>query len=206
VLVALRRRDQTGEACRVEIAMLDALSSLLAVNAGIYFATGESPQRRGNAHPTIVPYETFEAADGWVNIGVTNDRFWALFCAAAGCESLIDDDRFSTAPARVRHRAELLQLLVPLVRSRTRRDWVETLGAAGVPCGEIRGVGEACEALQLTRRGMVLETRHPRAGTVKSIASPARFDGKPPPAALPAPMLGQHSANVLRDWLEEPRA
>ncbi|WP_270937626.1 CaiB/BaiF CoA transferase family protein, partial [Falsiroseomonas oryzae] len=143
VLAALRRRDlQGGRGSRVEVAMLDALASLLTFNAGIYFATGRSPARRGNAHATIVPYETFEAADGWVNIGVANDKFWALFCGVAGCEGLRDDPRFARAPDRVAHRAELLPLLAPLIRAEPRRHWVAALGAAGVPCGEIRRVGE----------------------------------------------------------------
>jgi crotonobetainyl-CoA:carnitine CoA-transferase CaiB-like acyl-CoA transferase len=201
VLAALRRRDVSGHGCRVEVAMLDAVVSLLTFNAGIYFATGEEPSRRGNAHAAIVPYETFEAADGWINIGVANDKFWALFCAAAGCEKLRDDPRFASAPARVAHRVELLALLVPVIRLRSRRRWVATLAGAGVPCGEIRSVGEVCEAPQLASRGMILEMLHPTAGTVRSIASPIRFDGRPPSAPLPAPLLGQHTADVLRDWL-----
>jgi formyl-CoA transferase len=204
VLAALRRRDAAGgRGCRVEVAMLDALSSFLTFNAGIYFATGRSPARRGNAHATIVPYETFEAADGWVNIGVANDKFWGLFCVAAGCGDLRDDPRFATAPDRVANRGELLPLLAPILRAHPRRHWVAVLAAAGVPCGEIRGVGEACEAPQLVARGMVLEAEHPSAGRVRSIASPARFDGRPPPAPAPPPRLGEHTAEVLGDWLGE---
>ncbi len=185
----------------MEVAMMDALASLLTFNAGIYFATGKNPLRRGNAHATIVPYETFEAADGWVNIGVANDKFWALFCGVAGCQPLQMDPRFVTATARVENRAVLLPLLGDVIRGQTRGHWVSVLTAAGVPCGEIRSVGEVCEAPQLTSRGMVLETDHPAAGVVRSIASPARFDGRSPPAASPAPMLGQHTEEVLREWL-----
>ena len=203
ILAALRLRDTTGQGQRVEVAMLDALASLLTFNAGIYFATGRDPVRRGNAHATIVPYETFEAADGWVNIGVANDKFWALFCQAAGCLALRDDQRFAKASARVENRASLLALLVPLIRARNRDEWVALLSAAGVPCGAIRSVGEVCTAPQLTTRGMVLEAQHPAAGITRSIASPARFGAAPPPTPRPAPMLGQHQAEVLRDWLGE---
>jgi crotonobetainyl-CoA:carnitine CoA-transferase CaiB-like acyl-CoA transferase len=206
VLAALRRRDATGQPQRVEVAMLDALASLLTFNAGIYFATGASPARRGNAHATIVPYETFEAADGWVNIGVANDKFWALFCGAADCAYLRDDPRFARATDRVANRTELIALLAPLIRQRTRAHWVAAFGAAGVPCGSIRSVAEVCTAAQLTERGMVLETVHPTAGVTRSIASPARFDGLPPPAPRPAPLLAQHQAEVLRDWLGDDRA
>jgi formyl-CoA transferase len=203
VLAALRRRDLSGRGCRVEVSMLDALSSLLTFNAGIYFATGKSPARRGNTHATVVPYETFQTSDGWLNIGVANDKFWGLFCAAAGCEALTADPRFATGPARVDHRDELLALLVPIVKQRTRGEWIETLRAAGVPFGDIRSIGEVCEAPQLVERGMVLQAEHPLAGIVRSIASPARFDGRPPPAPTPPPTLGQHTAELLRDWLGE---
>ena len=202
VLAALRRRDATGRGLRVEVAMLDALASLLTFNAGIWFATGKDPVRRGNAHATIVPYETFEAADGWVNIGVANDKFWALFCDAAECLDLRDDPRFAAATARVENRAALLERLVPLIRTRKRDDWVALLSAAGVPCGAIRNVGEVCTAPQLTTRGMVLEAQHPMAGRTRSLASPVRFDGVPPPAPRPAPMLGEHRDEVMRDWLD----
>jgi crotonobetainyl-CoA:carnitine CoA-transferase CaiB-like acyl-CoA transferase len=201
ILAALRRRDASGQGLRVELAMMDALASLLTFNAGIWFATGKDPARRGNAHATIVPYETFEAADGWVNIGVANDKFWALFCDAAECLDLRDDPRFATATARLENRAALLALLVPVIRRRTRDDWVARLSSAGVPCGGIRSVGEVCTAPQLVERGMVLEAQHPAAGRTRSLASPARFDGAPPPAPRPAPMLGQHQGEVMRDWL-----
>jgi formyl-CoA transferase len=113
------------------------------------------------------------------------------------------DPRFATATARVEHRAVLLPLLAALIRGQTRNHWITVLTEAGVPCGEIRSVGEVCDAPQLTSRGMVLETEHPAAGLVRSIASPARFDGRPPPAANPAPMLGQHTEEVLREWLTQ---
>ena len=181
--------------------MLDALASLLTFNAGIFFATGRDPVRRGNVHATIVPYETFEASDGWLNIGVANDKFWALFCTAAGCQALRDDPRFAKASARVENREALLACLVPRIRACGRDEWVARLSAAGVPCGAIRSVGEVCMAPQLTTRGMVLEAAHPTAGITLSIASPARFDGAAPPAPRSAPLLGQHQAEVLRDWL-----
>lgn len=203
VLAALRRRELSGRGGSVEIAMLDAMASLLTFNAGIVFATGRSPARRGNAHATIAPYETFEAADGWLNIGVANDKFWALFCAAAGCEALRDDSRFAAAPARVENRDALLALLRPVIRGRTRDDWVARLGAAGVPCGAIRSVDEVCAAPQLSTRGMIHDVPHPAAGRVRSIASPARFDGRAPPTPTTPPMLDEHRDAVLRDWLGE---
>jgi len=205
VLAALRRRDATGHGGRVEVSMLDALASMLTFNAGIYFATGESPTRRGNVHATISPYETFEAADGWINIAAANDKFWHLFCAAAGTEPLKDDPRFLTAPLRAVNRDALIELLAPTVRARSQSHWMGVLSAAGVPCGLIRTVGEVCDAPQLVERGMVGTVEHPAAGPVRYIASPARFDGRPLPQAAPPPMLGQHGGDVLRDWLRAPQ-
>jgi formyl-CoA transferase len=120
-----------------------------------------------------------------------------------GCEALRDDPRFATAPKRVDNRAELIPQIAEIVRKQSRIHWLRTLQAAGVPCGDIRSVGEVCEAEQLTNRGMILETEHPTAGLVRSIASPARFDGRPPPAPSPPPLLGEHTAEILREWLGE---
>ena len=201
VLAALARRTRTGMGGRVDVSMLDAMASLLTFNAGIYFATGASPRRRGNAHPTISPYETFRAADGWINIGVANDKFWSLFCAVLARSDLHDDPRFARARDRATNRVALKTLLDPVILARPRADWVAALAAAGVPCGEIRTVAEVCENPQLTTRGQVQSTRHPVAGDVRHIASAIRFDDAPPPPARPAPRLGEHRDELLSEWL-----
>lgn len=201
VLAALARRDRTGTGGRVDVAMLDAMASLLTFNAGIYFATGASPRRRGNAHPTISPYETFEAADGWLNIGVANDKFWALFCAVLDRPDLRDDPRFARAPDRAANRGALQALLRPVIQGRPCAAWVGDLAAAGVPCGEIRTIAEVCENPQLTGRGQIQATQHPAAGTVRHVASAIRFDDGPPPPARPAPLLGEHRDELLAEWL-----
>lgn len=201
VLAALRQRDRTGKGGRIDVAMLDAMASLLTFNAGIYFATGESPRRRGNAHPTISPYETFEAADGWVNVGVANDKFWALFCGTLGRPDLLADPRFALAPDRVANRLALKTLLRPIFRAQPRRHWARLLGAAGIPCGEIRTVGEVCEAPQLVIRGAVRGYAHPLAGHQRHIASALRFGDQAPPDARRPPLLAEHTAEVLAQWL-----
>ncbi|MGD1323863.1 CaiB/BaiF CoA transferase family protein [Pandoraea pnomenusa] len=201
ILSALYERTQTGVARHVEVSMLDALASLLTFNAGIYFATGQSPSRRGNEHPTISPYETFEASDGWLNLGVANDKFWRLFCDVTGAKALFDDERFVTAPLRVQHRQALKPLVTDILRRNTRRHWVDTLGAAGVPCGLIRTVGEVCEAPQLTQRGMIVSMQHPVAGEVKNITTPVRLDGEALRPSLAPPLLGQHTREILRSVL-----
>lgn len=201
ILAAICELRQTGRARDIHVAMLDALASLLTFNAGIYFTTGTSPTRRGNEHPTIAPYETFEASDGWLNIGVANDKFWHLFCDVTEAEDLRLDARFTTAPLRVSNRVPLKPLVAELLRRQSRSYWVKHLSEAGVPCGLIRTVGEVCEATQLVDRGMVVAMEHHLAGVVKNIAGPVRFDDKAPRAAVPPPSLGQHTRQVLVDLL-----
>jgi crotonobetainyl-CoA:carnitine CoA-transferase CaiB-like acyl-CoA transferase len=201
VMAALAQRSRTGRGGRVDVSMLDAMASLLTFNAGMYFATGQSPKRRGNAHPTISPYETFRASDGWFNIGVANDRFWALFCDAIERPDLRSEPRFARASDRAAHRSELTAILAPVFAMRPREHWTSLFGAAGIPSGAIRTVGEVCEAAQLSERGVVRSTEHPSAGLVRYLASPVRFDDHAPPDARPAPLLGEHSREVVGEWL-----
>lgn len=198
ILAALMARKEDGRGRRVDLAMLDCLASLLTFNAGIYFATGRSPMRRGNEHPTIYPYETFQAADGWINVGVANDKFWKLFCRAVGREELSRDSRFATAPDRVENRESLRPIVEELFLSAPRSHWVSCLKQAGVPVGEIRSIGEVCETKQLVERGMVVTMDHPAAGSIRSLYSPFRFDGRVRDDNAPPPMLGQHTADVLQ--------
>jgi crotonobetainyl-CoA:carnitine CoA-transferase CaiB-like acyl-CoA transferase len=200
ILAAILKRERGGGTSAAEVSMLDAMASLLTFNAGMYFTTGNSPTRRGNAHPTIFPYETFRAADGWINVGVANDKFWQLFCRALALGAdVADDPRFATAPQRVANRKALRPLLEARLAAEPRAHWLRLLEAAGVPCGSIRTVGEVCEAPQLTSRGMLLELDHPTAGKVRNISSPHRFDGVPLHASAPPPLLGEHTREVLRD-------
>lgn len=201
VLAALMRRERTGAGGRVDVSMLDAMASLLTFNAGMYFATGESPKRRGNVHPTISPYETFEASDGWINVGVANDKFWALFCGVIGRRDLEADPRFDAAPRRAANRTILAGILSPILASRTRAGWLADLRAAGIPAGAIKAVGEVCEAPQLVARGMVQSVAHRVSGDVRFIARPTRFDDRPPAPSTAPPLLGEHTAEVLSEWL-----
>lgn len=201
VLAALMKREKRGTGGRVDVSMLDAMASLLTFNAGMYFASGESPKRRGNVHPTISPYETFEASDGWFNLGVANDKFWSLFCDVIGRKDIEDDPRFDTAPRRAANRATLAGILRAILQSQPRQHWLTVLGGAGIPCGAIRTVGEVCEAPQLIHRDMVQTVTHRVAGEVKFVARPLRFDDKPPAPSTPPPTLGEHTVEVFEHWL-----
>lgn len=197
ILLALRVRDQTGKAQHVEVAMIDALSSLLTFNAGIFFASGKSPSRRGNAHPTIVPYETFQAADGWINLAVANDTLWRKFCAACGWTEFVDDPRFATAPQRVRNRDTLVPVVAALIAQQPRAYWVEVLNEAGVPCGQIKTVAEVCTDPAMIARGAIRDLPHPTIGTVRTIDTPIRFSAETAGPKRAAPLLGEHTREIL---------
>jgi formyl-CoA transferase len=201
VLAALMKREKSGRGGRVDVSMLDAMASLLTFNAGMYFASGQSPKRRGNVHPTISPYETFEASDGWINVGVANDKFWSIFCAVLERSDLEVDPRFNTAPKRAANRGALVELLRPIFASRPRDAWLAVLHNAGVPCGAIKTVGEVCETPQLVERNMIQSVAHKVAGEVKFVARPLRFDDLSPAPSTAPPLLGEHTAQVFLDWL-----
>ena len=201
ILAALYAARSTGQGQHVDISMYEAMASLLTFNAGIYFATGDTPRRRGNEHPTIVPYETFQAADGWINLGVANDDLWRRFCNAAETPDLVDDPRFAKAADRVRNREVLVPLVRSLIKQRTRDDWMTRLDKAGVPSGAIRTVGEVCDSELLKARGMIARMEHASAGVVKAVKNAVRLSGTPLDAYTAPPQLGEHTREVLTGLL-----
>ncbi|MCY4026598.1 MAG: CoA transferase [Acidobacteria bacterium] len=199
ILLALYARQTTGRGQHVRVAMLDAVVSLLTYNTGNYFATGQAPTRRGNDHPSVAPYQTLRAADGWINLGIANDALWRRYCDAIERPDLRDDPRFATAPERVRHRTELVPVVEALIAERTVEDWIDLLGAAGVPCGRIRNVAEVCTNPQLTERGKVVERPHPTAGDLKMIGQPIELGDTPARIRTAPPLLGEQTDDVLRE-------
>lgn len=198
ILAALLVRKDTGLGQFVEISMYEATAALLVYNASAYFATGQSPRRRGNAHASIVPYETFEAADGWINLGVANDGQWRKFCAVIGRPDLADDPRYATQPERVRNREALLALVRAVLKQKPRDAWLALLDPEGIPCGAIRTVGEVCDGDILRARDMVAEMPHATAGPVKGIKNPIHLHGTPLDRYAAPPRLGEHTEEVLR--------
>ena len=201
ILAALYARTSTGLGQHVTVSMYEAVAALLTFNASIYYATGNSPRRRGNEHPTIVPYETFEAADGWINLGVANDDLWQRFCKAAERPELHADTRFAKASDRVRNREVLVPLVKAIVKERTRDEWLGRLEKAGVPTGAIRTVGEVCDGEVLKARDMVAEMQHPSAGVVKGIKSAMHLGRTPLDSYVAPPQLGQHTREILTGLL-----
>ena len=199
ILLALYARQTTARGQQVRVAMLDTVVSLLTYNTGNFFATGEAPTRRGNDHPSVVPYQTLRAADGWINLGIANDALWRRYCGAIERPDLRDDPRFATAPERVRHRAHLIPIIESLTAQRSVQDWLDLLGAAGVPCGRIRNVAEACTNPQLTERGKIVERPHPTAGAVKMVGQPIELGDTPASIRTAPPLLGEQTDDVLRE-------
>jgi formyl-CoA transferase/CoA:oxalate CoA-transferase len=197
VLAALFARERSGKGQHVDIGMLDATSALLTYQAGNYFTTGEVPARMGNRHPTIVPYESFDTSDGEIVIAGGNDEIWRRLCRALELETLAEDQRFRTNRDRAAHYDALRPLLDAALKKRSRAEWVERLGAAGVPCGSVREVGEVLSDPQLAARQMIAELEHPTVGRTRVIASPVKLSDTPASVRTPPPTLGQHTTAVL---------
>ena len=201
ITLALLARGRTKRGQKVEISMLDVMASLLTYQAGLYFATGQRPTRRGNAHPSIVPYEVFKAADAYLTLGVANNGLWRQCCTALERPDLVTDDRFDTEAKRVEHRATLVPLLNDIFATRGVDDWLKRLEAVGVPAGRINTVAEVCESEHLKARGMIVTLPHPTATSVTTLGVPIRLHDTPGAADAPPPLLGQHTDEILRTVL-----
>lgn len=199
ILLALIARDRTGRGQHVDVSMLDSAAALLTYQAGIVFATGDSPGRMGNRHPSIAPYDTFEASDGTLVLAVGNDEQWQRFCRVAGLEELAADARFLTNAGRVRSYAALEPVLAATLRTRTRAEWTSALMAAGVPAGPVRAVAEVLADPQLAAREMVVPLAHQTAGPISVLGVPAKLSGTPGAVRTPPPTLGQHTDAVLEE-------
>ncbi len=201
ILLALFRRERTGEGGRVDVSLLESLVAPLAYHNTAWLLAGETPTRLGNRHPNLAPYETFEAQDGHVIVGVGNDGLWSLFCRALGKAALAADARFQTNPDRVRNGEALRDILVPLLRSKGVGEWLAAFEAAGVPCGRVRSIPEALESPQLAARGLLLDIDHPKLGRGRYVGSPIHLDDADRGDLRPPPLLGEHSAELLAEFL-----
>lgn len=204
ILAALFARERTGDGRVIDIAMQDAVISLLTFQAGRYFATGSAPGREGNHHPTIAPYGAFETLDGYVNICVGNDLQWRRLCEVLGSTALHQDDLFGSNTDRLANRTELHAHLQAVLRDKSTREWLELLDERGVPAGPIRTLDEVFGDDQVRARDMRIEMDHPTAGRCSVTGFPWKFDEDPPEARRPPPLLGEHTVEVLRDVLDYP--
>ncbi len=206
ITLALLSRSQTGKGQKVEIGMLDVMASLLTYQAGLYWNAGGRPARRGNEHPSIVPYEVFKAQDVYITLGVANNSLWDRTCKALDRPDLIKDPRFDTEANRVTNRKVLVPLLNEILGARPADEWLARLDKAGVPAGRIKSVAEACESAHLRARGMMVSLAHPKAGSIRVMGVPVRLHDTPGGAQAAPPLLGQHTDEVLTKLLRMPKA
>lgn len=198
ILAAVAWRERSGEGQHIDLALLDVQVSCLANQAQNYLVTGQSPTRLGNAHPSIVPYQSFPTADGEMILAVGNDSQFASFCSAAGRPEWAQDSRFSTNAARVAHRGELVPLLRQVTVQRTTSAWISALEAANVPCGPINTLEQVFADPHVLARGLRVDIPHPIAGSTPAVASPLRLSKTPVVYRRSAPGLGADTQHVLQ--------
>ncbi|MBI1771375.1 MAG: CoA transferase [Burkholderiales bacterium] len=201
VMAALTHRDRTGEGQYIDMALLDVQVAMLANMNMNYLSSGNAPKRWGNAHPNIVPYQTFATADGHIIVAAGNDGQYKKFVQIGDLPELADDPRFSTNPKRVEHRDVLVPILANMVRLKTKQEWISLLEEAGVPCGPINTLDEVFEDPQVLARQMQINLPHPTAGQVKLVASPMKLSATPVTYPSAPPLLGQHTQSVLTEVL-----
>jgi len=199
ILAALEARHTTGRGQRIDISLLDSQIAWLVNRAGNYLVGGAEPQRHGNAHPSIVPYESLRARDKWFTVAVGNDSQFARLAQTLGAPELASDPRFVSNPARVEHRLELVELLSGYFRRRDAEEWLTAFRREKIPGGPINSIPEALADPQVLARDMVIEMPHPTAGVVRLVGSPLKLSETPAAYVRHPPLLGEHTDEVLAE-------
>lgn len=199
IMTALYHRQQTGQGQWIEAALLDGQVAALSYHAAAYLATGNEPQRMGSGHPSLVPYQSFPASDGFFIVGVANQGLWTRFCNGIGRPDLLEDPRFLTNDDRVTHRSECVQVLSEIFQADTVAHWVEVITEAGVPCGPINRVSDVVADPQVLARGMIADITHPNVPDLRVPGSPLKLTETPPSVRHHPPLLGQHNREVLEE-------
>ena len=199
IVTALYHRDQTGEGQLIDAALLDGQVAAMSYHATGYIGTGVEPHRLGSGHPSLVPYQSFPASDGYFILGVANPNLWERFCHAIGHPELKDDPKFATNPDRVAHRAEMIDLLNGVFATNTVAHWVKVIDDAGVPVGPINKTSDVVADAQVKARDMFLPIDHPNVPDLRVPNSPIKLQGTPARLRRPPPLLGQHNDEVLAE-------
>ncbi|HEX9922886.1 MAG TPA: CoA transferase [Anaerolineae bacterium] len=197
ILAALLTRHQTGKGQRLDMTLLESQSAWLTILASSLMNGDHEPQRLGNLHPNIVPYQVFRAKDKYFILAVGTQRLWTRFCDVLGLDNLMEDPRFATNPDRNKNRAELVSLLDDLFATQPADYWLEKLKATGIPTGPINTIADTLAHPQHRARSYIVALDHPIAGLVKSMGNPVRLSDTPTSYRLAPPTLGQHSAEIL---------
>jgi crotonobetainyl-CoA:carnitine CoA-transferase CaiB-like acyl-CoA transferase len=199
ITAAYVHRLRTGQGQIVDTSLMEAALQQTYWHAAIHFATGTSPGPTGSAHLLTAPYQSFRASDGWINVGGANQANWERIADVLGHPEWRDDPRFATNSARMQNIAELASRMDAVLRMRTRAEWIADFDAAGVPVGPVNTIGEALGHSQTLSRGMVVDLDHPEAGATKALGCPIHFSATPTRITRPAPILGEHTREVLRE-------
>ena len=206
ICAAIAHRAVSGVGQWIDVALLDSCVALLSNQAMNYFATGTSPEMIGNAHPNIVPYQSFKTADGAIILACGNDNLFNKFCEVAQCQHLAQDPKFATNGQRVSNRAEITELLAAIFNEKSTKEWVGLLDDAGVANGPINSIAEVFEEPQVQARGMQIQLDHATAGKVTLVGSPMKFSATPISYETPPPALGQHTQEILEKVLHKSAA
>ncbi len=199
ILAAYVHKLKTGQGQVVDTSLMEAALQQTYWQAAIYFATGESPGPTGSAHVLTAPYQAFRARDGWINIGGANQANWERIAEVLGHPEWRDDPRFATNSARMENLDALVALMNAVLVTRSKAEWLTAFDAAGVPAGPVHSLGEALTHPQTLARGMVVDLEHPEAGATRALGSPLHFSATPTRIDRPAPLLGEHTREVLRE-------
>ena len=197
ILAALQERQRSGKGQVVDVALLDVSVAALVNVASNYLVSGNLPRLLGNAHPNIVPYQTFRARDQEMVVAVGNDRQFARFAEVIERPDLAEDERFSTNPARLAHREELIAMIQEALQKRTAQEWMDRLQEAGIPCAPIQTLDQVFRHPQVLARGMVVEMDHPTAERVRLVGSPLHLSRTPVSYRIHPPLVGEHTDEVL---------
>jgi crotonobetainyl-CoA:carnitine CoA-transferase CaiB-like acyl-CoA transferase len=206
IMNALRVKEKTGKGQYVDVSMLEGQLGLLQGTIGAYLADGVAPEPMGTAYKALLPYQTFRTGTKDLALAVGSDRLWRIFCPIMGLEELMDDPRFATNAARVKNREALIAKLQQVFLTKAYEEWEELLLKHGIPVGAINTIDQVVEHPQVKARGMIVDSDHPVAGKVKIVGVPVKLSETPGAVREPAPLLGQHTDEVLQRYLSMPEA
>lgn len=201
ILAALQARTLTGEGQHLDIALFDSQLGWLANVASNYLISGKLPKRHGNAHANIVPYQSFQASDGWFAIAVGNDRQFVRLCELLGKPELAANEKFATNSARVQNREEIIALLASIFKMASVAEWLEKLDKAEIPCGPINNFEQVFSMPQVKEREMLVQMEHPTIGALPLVGSPLKMSATPVEYRIPPPLMGEHTEDILMDVL-----